>query len=59
MSAPAFKEESVECLAGDAGDPAEIKAEPALANILLIRNSRLSVIPLSRDEFETILRIAG
>ena len=38
---------------------AEIKAEPALANILLIRNSRLSVIPLSRDEFETILRIAG
>jgi predicted RNA-binding protein with PUA-like domain len=38
---------------------AEIKAEPTLANILLIRNSRLSVIPLTREEFERILRMAG
>jgi predicted RNA-binding protein with PUA-like domain len=38
---------------------AEIKSDPALADILLIRNSRLSVIPLTRDEFERIVRMAG
>lgn len=35
---------------------ARIKAEPDLAGILLVRNSRLSVMPLAREAFE---RIAG
>jgi predicted RNA-binding protein with PUA-like domain len=45
---------------GDLGRPvslAEIKADPALAGILLIRNSRLSVMPLSREEFERIVEL--
>lgn len=33
---------------------AQIKAEPSLSGILLVRNSRLSVIPLARGEFEKI-----
>jgi predicted RNA-binding protein with PUA-like domain len=36
----------------------EIKAEKSLENIALIKQSRLSVMPLTRDEFETILRLA-
>jgi predicted RNA-binding protein with PUA-like domain len=35
---------------------AEIKADPALAGVILVRHSRLSVMPLTREEFE---RIAG
>lgn len=35
---------------------AEIKADPTLAGVTLVRHSRLSVMPLSREEFE---RIAG
>jgi predicted RNA-binding protein with PUA-like domain len=35
---------------------AEIKADPTLAGVILVRHSRLSVMPLSREEFE---RIAG
>jgi predicted RNA-binding protein with PUA-like domain len=34
---------------------ARIKAEPDLAGILLVRNSRLSVMPLARAAFETIV----
>ena len=34
---------------------AQIKAEPLLANIALIRQSRLSVMPIRADEFELIL----
>lgn len=34
---------------------ARIKAEPLLQNLLLIRQSRLSVMPLKPDEFELIL----
>lgn len=33
---------------------AEIKAEPKLANLLLIRQSRLSVIPVSIEEWKVI-----
>jgi predicted RNA-binding protein with PUA-like domain len=47
---------------GDLGRPvslAEIKADPALAGILLIRNSRLSVIPLTRGEFERIAKLGS
>ncbi|MDQ3798998.1 MAG: EVE domain-containing protein [Acidobacteriota bacterium] len=36
----------------------EIKAEKSLENIALIKQSRLSVMPLTRDEFETILRLS-
>jgi predicted RNA-binding protein with PUA-like domain len=34
---------------------AEIKADPALAGVILVRHSRLSVMPLSRAEFERIV----
>jgi predicted RNA-binding protein with PUA-like domain len=35
----------------------QIKAEPKLANIPLLKQSRLSVQPLSKTEFETILSL--
>jgi predicted RNA-binding protein with PUA-like domain len=34
---------------------AQVRAEPSLANILLLRNSRLSVIPLTPAEFDRIV----
>jgi len=36
---------------------AEIKKEPKLGDIQLIRNSRLSVMPLNKDEYELILEM--
>jgi len=36
-----------------------IKAEPSLAEIGLLRQSRLSVMPLSAAEFRTVLKLAG
>jgi predicted RNA-binding protein with PUA-like domain len=36
----------------------EIKAEPLLADIGLLRQSRLSVMPLGKPEFEAILRLS-
>jgi len=36
----------------------EIKADPALSGIGLLRQSRLSVMPLSRAEFDAILRLS-
>ena len=38
---------------------AEIKAEPALAKMELIRQSRLSVAPVRAEEWELILKMAG
>jgi len=38
---------------------AEIKAEPKLAKMELIRQSRLSVAPVRDEEWLTILRMAG
>ena len=38
---------------------AEIKAEPKLAKIELIRQSRLSVAPVREEEWKTILEMAG
>ena len=35
-----------------------IKAEKSLENIPLIKHSRLSVMPLTKDEFETILNLS-
>ena len=35
----------------------QIKAEPSLAQITLVRNSRLSVMSLSKSDFETILHL--
>ena len=37
----------------------QIKAEPALKNIGLVRNSRISVIPLSEEEFRTVCQLGG
>ena len=37
---------------------AELKSEPTLANMALIRQSRLSVCPLEKKEWETILKLA-
>jgi predicted RNA-binding protein with PUA-like domain len=36
-----------------------IKAEPKLANMLLVRQSRLSVMPVTKEEFETIVAQGG
>src|SRR6266404_5207930 len=36
---------------------AQVKAEPRLKNIALVRQSRLSVIPVGARDFELILRI--
>lgn len=36
-----------------------IKALPALANLSLVKQSRLSVCPVSPDEWETILSLQG
>ena len=38
---------------------AEIKANPALADIALVRQSRLSVLPLSPEHWAELLRMAG
>ena len=38
---------------------AEIKAEPALAKIELIRQSRLSVAPVRAEEWAKVLKMAG
>jgi predicted RNA-binding protein with PUA-like domain len=37
---------------------AEIKKNPELENIMLIKNSRLSVMPLTLKEFQTIMDMA-
>ena len=36
----------------------EIKSSPKLSNIPLIKQSRLSVMPLSKTEWETIIKIS-
>jgi predicted RNA-binding protein with PUA-like domain len=38
---------------------AEIKADPALAKIPLVRQSRLSVMPIDSKAFQRILRLGG
>ena len=38
---------------------AEIKEKPQLKNIALVRQSRLSVMPLGAKDFQTILKMAG
>ena len=37
----------------------EMKATPALANMAMVRQSRLSVSPVTDDEWRTILQMAG
>ena len=37
----------------------QIKADPKLAEIALIKQSRLSVMPLRKTEFDRILKLAG
>jgi predicted RNA-binding protein with PUA-like domain len=38
---------------------AQIKAEPSLANIMLVRQGRLSVMPLTAAEFERIVALGS
>lgn len=38
---------------------ADIKAEPALAGMALVRQSRLSVTPVAEDEWKLLCRMAG
>ena len=38
---------------------AQIKADPVLAAVALVRNSRLSVMPLAAETYEAIVRMAG
>ena len=38
---------------------AEIKADPALGGMVLVKNSRLSVQPVTDAEWECVLRLAG
>lgn len=38
---------------------ADIKAEPALAGMALVRQSRLSVTPVAKDEWKLLCRMAG
>ena len=38
---------------------AEIKAHPALQNMALVKQSRLSVAPVSKDEWKVICGMAG
>jgi predicted RNA-binding protein with PUA-like domain len=37
----------------------QIKAEPGLADFALVRQSRLSVVPVTEDQWKQILRMAG
>ena len=36
-----------------------IKADPALGEIALVKNSRLSVMPIAKEPYERILRLGG
>ena len=38
---------------------AEIKAEPKLQNLALVKQSRLSVVPVGKDEWRIICKMAG
>ena len=38
---------------------AQIRAEPRLANMVLVKNSRLSVQPVTEDEWRIVMALAG
>ena len=38
---------------------ADIKAEPRLADMVLVKNSRLSVQPVTADEWALVCRMGG
>jgi predicted RNA-binding protein with PUA-like domain len=38
---------------------AQMKATPALAEMAMVRQGRLSVSPVTADEWSTILKMAG
>jgi predicted RNA-binding protein with PUA-like domain len=38
---------------------AQIKGDPALKDVALVRQSRLSVVPLARPEFQRVLKLGG
>ena len=37
----------------------QVKAEPKLANILLVRNGRISVMPLTKSEYDQIVKMGS
>ncbi len=37
----------------------EVKAEPKLSEVLLVRNSRISVMPLTKAEFEHLVKMGN
>ena len=37
----------------------QVKRNASLKNMVLVKNSRLSVMPVTKQEFETILKLAG
>ena len=49
---------AVEALPGAVG-LAEIKADPRFAEMVLVRNSRLSVQPVTAEEWDAVLALAG
>jgi predicted RNA-binding protein with PUA-like domain len=38
---------------------ADVKAEPSLENFALVKQSRLSVVPVGKDEWKIICKMAG
>ena len=38
---------------------ADIKAEPSLADLALVKQSRLSVVPVGKDEWKRLCKMAG
>ena len=38
---------------------ADVKAEPTLENFALVKQSRLSVVPVGKDEWKIICKMAG
>jgi predicted RNA-binding protein with PUA-like domain len=38
---------------------AQAKAHPTLSKMALVKRSRISVVPLTEEEFETVLELAG
>jgi predicted RNA-binding protein with PUA-like domain len=38
---------------------AQVKADPKLANILLVKNGRISVMSLTKSEFDRIVKLGS
>jgi predicted RNA-binding protein with PUA-like domain len=38
---------------------ADVKAEPKLGNLALVKQSRLSVVPVAKDEWKLLCKMCG